>query len=372
MATNSGENSQTQSTDLEAIKSDEFYQNIDGLEEPMIDEENCGDDDQQIDFTEDLLQPQVALQKEIQFRQNEEKKNQDFHLHELEVKFDNQLSETIRQPSYYEGHSNLASPFQNPQIEMLDDDDFDVDQKFDIEKHNFSRDMKTYLPIPSNCDRNELDQAMQMLANDTFKSSASNNSNPQNLSFFSNKKLDPDSLFNLYLKNLQSPQNWHLMQISHEKHKYLTEDEQHQYEKIGAFKIPGNIDEYDFQCQNKRELVLRAKEISEANGFPIRMGKIDTDKPGKVQFQFVCSYRHKQYTQNMVNKQGCSFFVRYRQNPQSLYFTLADYDEFHNHPVRDIMEYYQQRNQFRPYNYQYTKARKEYTQTYKSKIKTTF
>eukprot|EP00347_Sterkiella_histriomuscorum_P022802 403337103 len=356
----------------------------------MIDEEDCEDNDQQIDFTEDMLQPQVPLQKEIKFTQNEVKIKQDFQLQSMEVKYDNQSSQisqiskddkksqklpifkTIRQPSYYEGYSNLASPFQNPEIEMLDDEDFEVDQKFDIEKHNFSRDMKTYLPIPSNCDRNVLDQAMQMLANETFKSSASTNLNPQNLSFFSNKKLDPDSLFNLYLKNLQSPQNWHLMQISHEKHKYLTEDEQHQYEKIGAFKIPGNIDEYDFQCQNKRELVLRAKEISEANGFPIRMGKIDTDKPGKVQFQFVCSYRHKQYTQNMVNKQGCSFFVRYRQNPQSLYFTLADYDEFHNHPVRDIMEYYQQRNQFRPYNYQYTKARKEYTQTYKSKIKTTF
>ncbi len=35
----------------------------------------------------------------------------------------------------------------------------------------------------------------------------------------------------------------------------------------------------------------------------------------------------------------CPFYLRYKQNTQSKYFTLYDYDEMHNHPMKSFMRF---------------------------------
>ncbi|CDW90503.1 UNKNOWN [Stylonychia lemnae] len=175
------------------------------------------------------------------------------------------------------------------------------------------------------------------------------------------------SSYNSVAKSLQTParcsnpigyngnlgHNAKLLKHTMERHKYLTQEEQDFYENVGGFLGNGTIDDFDFSCQNKRELVVRVKQACEKHGFPVRLGQVRTENPQKIAFQFICSFRLPRMKRNILQKNNCTFYVRYKQNPNSLYFTLTDYDEVHNHPVRDILQFYISRYQFRLPNYRY-------------------
>jgi hypothetical protein len=53
----------------------------------------------------------------------------------------------------------------------------------------------------------------------------------------------------------------------------LTEEEKDHYEYIGAYPTQGGIEDFDIDCQNKRELCIRVKETASKKGFTLCFGK---------------------------------------------------------------------------------------------------
>ena len=58
----------------------------------------------------------------------------------------------------------------------------------------------------------------------------------------------------------------------YEKHKELTDQEKFFYNQVGAFQMQHGISDFDFSCQNRKELALRVREVAMNNGFPVRLG----------------------------------------------------------------------------------------------------
>jgi hypothetical protein len=54
----------------------------------------------------------------------------------------------------------------------------------------------------------------------------------------------------------------------------------------------------------------------------------------KQNFMFNCSFQYQRTDETFLKRQTCCFFLKYKMNPYTRYFTLSEYDEMHNHPIR--------------------------------------